>query len=119
MASVVWLWRTADFSLVLSLLESAHPVALGLAVLLLGMSLMMKSFRWRTLLPAEPGISPGDAYRIFHISILLNNLLPFRLGDGARVVSGPVRRAATAQQALVVLVLERLLDGIVLVCVAM
>lgn len=118
-ASVVWLWRAADLSLVLPLLESAHPVALGSAIFLLGMSLMMKSFRWRTLLPANPGLSPAEAYRIFHISILLNNLLPLRLGDGARVMSQPVRRVATAQQALVVLVLERLLDGAVLACVAM
>lgn len=79
---------------------------------------MVKSFRWRSLLPTEPGISKSEAYRIFHISILLNNLLPFRLGDGARVVSPAVRRVATAQQALVVMVLERLLDGFVLTCAA-
>lgn len=93
-------------------------MALTVAIVLLTVSLMMKSFRWRSLLPTTPGISAGEAYRIFHISVLLNNLLPFRLGDGVRIVSPSVRRAATTQQALVVLVMERILDAIVLTSVA-
>lgn len=70
------------------------------------------------MLPEPWKVTRLEALRIFHVSILLNNLLPFRVGDGARVLSPSVRRAATLQQALVVLVAERLIDGLTLVLVA-
>jgi len=71
------------------------------------------------MLPVPSALSHADALRIFHVSILLNNLLPFRVGDGARVLSPSVRRAATMQQALVTLLAERLLDGLALLGVAL
>ncbi len=71
------------------------------------------------MLPEPRKLSRVEAVRIFHVSILLNNLLPFRVGDGARVLSPSVRRVATLQQALVVLVAERLLDGLALTAVAL
>jgi len=88
-------------------------------VLLLFTSLITKALRWRAMLPVPSALSRADALRIFHVSILLNNLLPFRVGDGARVLSPSVRRAATMQQALVTLLAERLLDGLALLCVAL
>lgn len=76
---------------------------------------MVKSLRWRSLLARPDGLSAREAYRIFHVAILLNNLLPFRLGDGARILPGRLRPAATIQQAIVALVAERLVDGLLLV----
>lgn len=116
--SLVWLWRSADPGVVLPLLEGAHPLALTLSLVLLGASLVMKSLRWRSLLPTAHQMSRLEAYSVFHVSILLNGLLPFRLGDSARVLSPPVRRVATAQQALVVIVIERVIDALALVGVA-
>lgn len=104
--------------MVLPLLEGAHPVALMLALVLLGASLMVKSLRWRSLFPAAHSMTRVEAYSVFHVAILLNSLLPFRLGDGARVLSTPVRRAATPQQALVVIVIERAIDALALIAVA-
>ena len=100
------------------MLERAHPTALLLGLGLLGVSLVTKSLRWRSMLPAPGEIGRTEAVRIFHVAILLNNLLPFRVGDGARVLSPSVRRAATIQQALVVIVAERILDGLALLAVA-
>jgi glycosyltransferase 2 family protein len=118
-ASIAWLVRSSELDRVLPLVTGAHPLLLTLSVLLLGFSLTLKSLRWRVLLPSRSGISRTEAYRIFHISILLNNLLPFRIGDGARVLAAPVRRAVTPQQALVVLVIERLLDAATLLVAAL
>ena len=90
-----------------------------LGVALLGGSLVTKALRWRAMLPEPGAMHRGEAIRIFHVSILLNNLLPFRVGDGARVLSPSVRRIATIQQALVTLLAERLLDGLTLAIVAL
>lgn len=87
--------------------------------MVLVLSLGAKSLRWRSLLPRSAELSVADAYRIFHVAILLNNLLPFRLGDGARIVSGRIRPAATMQQAVVALVAERVMDGLLLLAVAL
>lgn len=117
--SLFWLWQAADPGSVWPLLQRAHPPALLLGLALLAVSLATKALRWRAMLPAPGRVSRVEALRIFHVSILLNNLLPFRVGDGVRVLSPSIRRAATVQQALVVLVAERLLDGLTLVLVAL
>lgn len=117
-ASLVWLWRAADPGSVWPLLERAHPPTLLLGLVFLAVSLALKGLRWRAMLPAPQEMSRLEALRIFHVSILLNNLLPFRVGDGARVLSPSVRKAATLQQALLVLVAERIIDGLALVAVA-
>ncbi|MCA9855846.1 MAG: flippase-like domain-containing protein [Dehalococcoidia bacterium] len=113
-ASLVWLWRAAEPDAVWPLLERAHPLALVMGVILLAGSLVAKALRWRAMLPEPWKLSRVEAVRIFHVSILLNNLLPFRVGDGARVLSPSVRRVATLQQALVALVAERVIDGLAL-----
>lgn len=46
--------------------------------------------------------------------MLLNNVLPLRLGDGVRVLSPSIRQKVTAGQAVMVLVAERLVDIVVL-----
>lgn len=90
-----------------------------LGVALLGGSLVTKALRWRAMLPEPGAMHRGEAIRMFHVSILLNNLLPFRVGDGARVLSPSVRRVTSIQQALVTLLAERLLDGLALALVAL
>lgn len=119
LVSVYSLGRATDLQDSLVLIRSTHVPALVLAVVLLVASLAAKSFRWRTLLPAPHAVGRGEAYRVFHVSILLNNLLPFRVGDGMRILSPPIRRSVPAGQALMVLVAERLIDLITLLGVAL
>src|SRR5690606_28850105 len=76
--SLIWLWRAADPGSVWPLLEQAHPPTLVIGLILLGGSLLTKGLRWRAMLPKPSALSRAEAVRIFHISILLNNLLPFR-----------------------------------------
>lgn len=75
--------------------------------------------RWRALLPSPNRVKAVEAYQIFHISILLNNILPFRLGDGMRILSPPIRRNVPARQAVFVLVAERLIDAVTLAALAL
>lgn len=66
-------------------LEAANPGFIALAVSCLVVSLIAKTVRWRLLLPENSQVSTRRLYRILHISFLLNNVLPARLGDVARV----------------------------------
>ncbi|MEZ4503673.1 MAG: lysylphosphatidylglycerol synthase transmembrane domain-containing protein [Dehalococcoidia bacterium] len=115
--SAWWLWLVADPEAVLPVLRSAHAEIVLAASLLVVASLLAKTIRWRMLL-GSGALSVTEAYRIFHISVLMNNLLPLRAGDGARVVSTPVRRGSGARRAVVALVGERLIDGVALGAIA-
>jgi len=88
-----------------------------IAVVLLNASLLAKAIRWRLLLRGRMGAL--DTLRIFYVAVLINNIVPLRLGDATRVLSAPVKRLATAQQAIVTLVAERLVDATFLGVVAL
>ena len=74
--------------------------------------------RWHALLPSGSPLSRVEAFQIFHVSVLLNNLLPFRAGDSVRILSPAVRRSVPARHAILILLAERLVDGIALAAVA-
>jgi uncharacterized protein (TIRG00374 family) len=84
-ASVTLLLRLIDWGKTRSALETADPIFITLAVTCLILSLAAKTVRWRLLLPSESRVSTPRLYRILHISFLLNNVLPARLGDVARI----------------------------------
>src|SRR3972149_6544356 len=77
--------RLVDWSSAKTALADADRTYIGLAVGCLLLSLGAKTVRWRLLLPAESSVTTPRLYRILHISFLLNNVLPARMGDVARV----------------------------------
>ena len=79
------LFRLIPWSSTETALRSADPMFIGLAVSCLLASLIAKTVRWRLLLPDTSQVTTPRLYRILHISFLLNNVLPARLGDVARV----------------------------------
>lgn len=102
-------WRTS-----LSVLERADPVYIGAAVLCLLTSLVAKTVRWRMLLPAEAAVTTARLFRILHISYLLNNVLPARLGDVARVAMTAATPGMRVGHVLSSLITERLTDIVTL-----
>ena len=76
-----------------------------------------KAARWRLLLPEAERPSRTEAYRIFHVSQFLNNVLPLRAGDLFRLRSAATHRAMGVRAALASLVAERLLDALCLFAV--
>jgi len=81
----VLLFRLIPWSSTQAALRGADPMFIGLAVTCLVASLAAKAVRWRLLLPDTSQVTTPRLYRILHISFLLNNVLPARLGDVARV----------------------------------
>jgi glycosyltransferase 2 family protein len=80
---------------------------IGLALLSF-MSLVFRSLAWRSLL--ENRLPVVDAFFCENIGYLLNNLLPFRLGELARAAVGAERAGATIGFVLPSIMVERLID---------
>jgi glycosyltransferase 2 family protein len=91
--------------------------ALAGAIALYGLNTLVRSERWHRLL-LDDGAQPAraDSYALTTIGYAVNNVLPARAGDAARVVLMAPRAAATRRTVLGTIVAERLLDvGVILV----
>ncbi|MCC7363258.1 MAG: flippase-like domain-containing protein [Dehalococcoidia bacterium] len=113
-ASLALLARVINWDSTRSALSSADPWLIAAAVTCLVLSLAAKALRWRLLLPDEAGVTRGRLYRILHISFLLNNVLPARLGDVARVAMTSRQPGIRVGHALSSLLTERVTDMVTL-----
>jgi len=95
-------------------LRAADPWFIALAVSCLIASLAAKTVRWRLLLPETAPVTTGGLYRILHISYLLNNVLPARLGDVARVAMTTKPPGVRLGHVVSSMLTERLTDTVTL-----
>jgi glycosyltransferase 2 family protein len=87
------------------------------AIALYGVNTLVRSERWHRLL-VDDGARPArvDSYALTTVGYAVNNVLPARAGDAARVVLMAPRAGATRRTVLGTIVAERLLDvGVILV----
>lgn len=88
-------------------------VILGLIILAAGYGLRI--FRWSFILRGmSSSVNFGQCAAPFLGSVALNNLLPFRMGDGVRAIVYPRRMGIRSSAGLSSLLLERVLDLVVL-----
>lgn len=111
---IALLVRVIDWSATADALASANPWLIGLAVSCLLVSLTFKTARWRLLLPAGAEITTPRLFRILHISFFLNNVLPARLGDVARVALTTRQPGLRFGHVVSSLLTERVVDGLTL-----
>jgi uncharacterized protein (TIRG00374 family) len=114
-ASVAFLWWLVDWNTTVGVLKSAHPAYIALAVSSLVLSIFAKTVRWRLLLPSNVPVSTPRLYRILHISFLINNVLPARLGDVARVTMTSRQPGMRLGHVVSSLLTERVTDSVTLV----
>lgn len=107
--------RLVDWPTTESVLESANPKYIAFAISCLVLSLGAKTIRWRLLLPSASDVSTSRLYRILHISLLLNNVLPARLGDVARVAMTSRQPGIRFGHVLSSMLTERLTDSVTLI----
>ncbi len=109
------LLRLIDWSSTATALESANIKYIILAVSCLVFSLVAKTVRWRLLLPSTSGVTTPRLYRILHISFLLNNVLPARLGDVARVAMTSRQPGVRFGHVVSSMLTERVTDSVTLI----
>lgn len=113
-ASVALLWQLIPWAPTVASLRTADPLFVGLAIACLVASLVAKTVRWRLLLPATSPVTMRRLYRILHISFLLNNILPARLGDVARVAMTTRQPGIRLGHVLSSMLTERVTDTVTL-----
>ena len=113
-ASSALLLRIIDWRTAFEALQSANPTLIALSVICLVLSIGAKTMRWRLLLPKEAPVTTPRLFRILHISFLLNNVLPARLGDVARVAMTSRQPGVRLGAVLSSLLTERVTDAVTL-----
>ena len=114
---LAWTFRGVSFREVWEEFRAAHPLPLIAAVLLTTSTFVLRLFRWRLLLytDAHRAVAYPPLWHAIAVGFMANNLLPLRAGEVIRAFSvtrlAPVRMTA----ALSSLVVERLLDGFIIV----
>jgi uncharacterized membrane protein YbhN (UPF0104 family) len=90
---------------------AAQVGALIAAIALYGFNTLVRSERWHRLL-VDDGARPTrkDSYSLTTVGYAVNNVLPARAGDAARVVLLAPRAAASRRTVVGTIVAERLLD---------
>ncbi|MBW3571514.1 MAG: flippase-like domain-containing protein [Gemmatimonadetes bacterium] len=118
-ATVFFLWlalRNVEWREVASHLREANWLLLGAAVLVSTLGMHVRAMRWKPLLePVAPGVPFRARIAGVFIGFGANNVFPARLGEFARtwVLAREARVPLTG--AFASLVLERALDGMVMI----
>lgn len=114
---LLW-WALRDVSIVemLDHLGRANPWLLAATVAAATGTFALRALRWRLLLlPALAESSFDSRFSAVCIGFMANNLLPARLGEFARVYAFARREPVTLSATFGSLVVERLLDGVILI----
>jgi len=112
---LVWVLRDVSFGEVARRIGQADPLLLGAAVVVQMIGFLFRAQRWRILLrPVSAAVPFHAAFGATMIGFAVNNLLPARVGELARAYALGRGGAVSGSAALGALVLERLLDGVIL-----
>lgn len=85
--ALVLLFRGLDLGTTVDAFRDANYWLLPLAVAFLLADLGLRAVRWRLLLKPQQGLSLDNLFGASNVGYLVNNILPFRLGEVARVLA--------------------------------
>ena len=107
----------ADIDEVRTLLRGADVSLLGLALTCYLADLAVRALRWHALMPAKFGMRYRDVLTALLVGYAVNNVLPARLGELFRAEFCKRRYGVSGTAALGSIILERLLDGVMVLSV--
>ena len=102
------LFRVVSWQELVESFSSINLATLALAVGLLILSLLVRTVAWRILLGNKPTLT--DTFYIINEGYLLNNLLPFKLGEVGRAVLMAKAAKLKVLQVLSTIIIERAFD---------
>ncbi|HUE95690.1 MAG TPA: lysylphosphatidylglycerol synthase transmembrane domain-containing protein, partial [Longimicrobiaceae bacterium] len=113
---LAWALRDVSFGEVARRIRDADYLLFALAIAITLSSFYIRALRWGVmLLPVAGKVAFRPLQAATFIGFAINNILPARIGEFARVYSLAKLTEVRAGSAFATLVIERLLDGIVLV----
>ncbi len=102
------LFYLVDFPVFIQSLRRAHPLGFVFSVLAFFGTLMARSISWRTLLREQ--VTSGRAFWTLNEGYLLNNVLPFRLGELGRAIIMRQTAGLGFWEVLSTIIVERIFD---------
>ena len=78
-----------------------------------------RALRWHVLLRPMKVVGVGRLYPVVVVGYMANNLLPFRIGELVRSYFLGQREGVSKTAALATIIVERVLDGMVLIAIAL
>jgi uncharacterized protein (TIRG00374 family) len=105
-----------DFSVVSDLWNNICSTPLWVIAGGVGLTLLtlwLRSVRWNLILPESPKASRQGLFGLVMIGFMVNNILPSRLGEAARMLLLWKRNRFTVAESVGSVLLERILDTIV------
>ena len=115
-AVLIW-WTLRGVSLpeVWEVVRTGNTWLLAASVVVTTAGFVIRAMRWRVLLePVSPGTTLGARFGAVSIGFMANNLLPARVGEFVRAYALSRTAPISMSAAFGTLVLERVLDGLVL-----
>lgn len=115
--SILFLWlalRKIDFYAIPQHLEKVNPLFLGLMLISYTLEHVTRTLRWQYLLP-DKKFRFKDSYCGIVLGFFFNNILPARAGEFYRAYYLSKKNIANSGEAFGSIVIERFLDGIMLI----
>ncbi|MBL8029010.1 MAG: flippase-like domain-containing protein [Fibrobacteres bacterium] len=110
--AVIVFFKSIDFSKLPEILSRISPLTLIATALLSVVALIFRALRLKVLLTARDGQTTRSLFSIITVSYMLNNVLPFRIGEAARVFIVTKKHGHSLPVSIGSLIAERLLDTI-------
>ncbi len=111
-----WALRDVSPGEVAARIARADPLLFGLSIVIALIGFWIRAVRWGVLLlPVAPEVPLRPRVAATFIGFAANNLLPARIGEIARAVSLTRLTRVPGGAAFATLVIERVLDGLILV----
>lgn len=114
-ALIYWIVTKFDLKDAADALSRADAKWLVAGALVYAALFAFRGWRWALLLRPIKRVSGATAGEVFAIGFMANNILPARLGDVARAFVLARREGITAAGSFSSVMLERILDGVVVV----
>jgi len=110
-----WVLKDVAFAEVWSNIRRGDPTLLVAAVAVATFGFVLRAMRWKVLLaPVMPDTGFRARFAAASIGFMANNVLPARVGEFARAYAFSRLEPVTASAAFGTLVVERFMDGVVL-----
>jgi len=113
--ALIFFLKNMEWQQVLPILRGVSPNMLILAGGLTILSLYLRGLRWHFLLPKTKGASSQGLFGLCSIGFMVNNLLPARLGEAARIFLLYKRNHYSVHASIGSVLLERGVDSVVYV----
>lgn len=111
--ALAFLAGTIDLAATAEILARTNPLPLVVALVVIGCQVILRSYRWHTILPPRPDGRAVPVRRLVPpllIGYLGNAVLPARLGEPMRAVLVSRRESIGVAESLASVLLERIVD---------